>query len=452
MRVMRDDLDRRVVRLAIPALGTLAVEPLYVLVDTAIAGHLGTEVLAGLGLAAVILLTVTSLVDFMEYAATPVVAFLHGAARPDDARRAAGDAITLAGLLGTAVAGGVALAAPPLVHLLGGRGEVADNAVLYLRIMSIGLPFALVVLAGHGVMRGVNQLARPLVIVGVANALNLVLEIVAVYVLHWGIAGSAWSTVVAQALSAVWFLRVMRPHAVRMAPSWRRYKPFLVTGMHLGLRAAAMLAVWVTSAAVAARVDTPTLAANQVVSQLFMFLALALDALAIPAQSLVAGALGGDDVAGAVRVGDSATRLSLWAAVFVAVPLAALSPLIPHAFTSDGAVISRATAALLILAIMQFPGALAFALDGALIGANDERFLGKAAVLNLLGYLPLALLTVAAPQLGIVGLWGAQLMWITTRAGVNTRRWRGRRWTASRRGAAAAQTMTASSMHDGTMG
>ena len=143
----------------------------------------------GLGLAAVILLTVTSLVDFMEYAATPVVAYLHGAGRPDDARRAAGDAVALAGLLGTVVAAVLALAAEPLVHVLGGRGDVADNAVLYLRIMSIGLPFALVVLAGHGVMRGVNQLTKPLVIVAVANALNLVLEIVAVYVLHWGIAG-----------------------------------------------------------------------------------------------------------------------------------------------------------------------------------------------------------------------------------------------------------------------
>ncbi len=434
MRVLRDDLDRRIVRLALPALGTLAVEPLYVLVDTAIAGRLGTEVLAGLGLAAVILLTITSLVDFMEYAATPVVAFLHGAGRSDDARRAAGDAVILAGLLGTVVAAVVALAAQPLVHVLGGRGEVADNAVLYLRIMSVGLPFVLFVLAGHGVMRGVNQLTKPLVIVAVANALNLVLEIVAVYVLHWGIAGSAWSTVIAQVLSAGWFLWIMRPHLTATAPAWRRYRPFLVTGFHLGLRAAAMFVVWITSTAVAARVDTPTLAANQVVNQLFMFLALSLDAIAIPAQSLVAGALGNDDPPGAVRVGDAATRLSVWAGLAVAVPLAALSPLIPHAFTGDPAVVSRVTAGLLVLAVMQLPGAVAFALDGALIGANDERFLARAAIINLLAFLPLALITVFNPALGMLGLWGAQLMWITMRAGVNRWRWRSRRWQQSRSG------------------
>lgn len=432
VKVIRDDLDRRVVRLAFPALGTLAVEPLYVLVDTAIAGHLGTDVLAGLGLAAVVLLTVTSIVDFMEYAATPVVAFLHGADRPDDARRAAGDAVALAGILGAAVAGLVALSAPQLVGLLGGDGAVADNAVLYLRIMSIGLPFALVVLAGHGVMRGVNRLARPLVIVAVANVLNVILEVIAVYVLHWGIAGSAWSTVVAQVLSAIWFVHVMRPHLLRSSPSWARYRPFLVTGLHLGMRAAAMLVVWITSTAVAARVDTPTLAANQIANQLFMFLALTLDSLAIPAQSLVAGALGAGDAPRAVRVGDSATRLSLWAAALVAVPLAALSPLIPYAFSGDGAVASRATAGLLVLALMQFPGAVAFALDGALIGANDERFLAKAAVFNLVGFLPLAIATAFAPQLGMLGLWGAQLVWITTRAAVNTGRWRGRQWMSKR--------------------
>jgi putative MATE family efflux protein len=437
VKVIRDDLDRRVVRLALPALGTLAVEPLYVLVDTAIAGHLGTDVLAGLGLAAVVLLTVTSLVDFMEYAATPVVAYLHGAARPDDARRAGADAVALAAILGTAVAGLVALTAPVLVRLLGGEGAVADNAVLYLRIMTIGLPFALVVLAGHGVMRGVNQLARPMVIVAVANVLNLILEIVAVYVLHWGIAGSAWSTVVAQVLSAIWFLHVMRPQLLRSAPRWARYRPFLVTGLHLGLRAAAMLVVWIASTAVAARVDTATLAANQIVNQLFMFLALTLDALAIPAQSLVAGALGADDAPAAVRVGNSATRLSLWAAALIAVPLAALSPLIPHAFSGDGGVASRATAGLVILAIMQFPGAVAFALDGALIGANDERFLARAAVANLLAFLPLAIATAFAPQLGMLGLWGAQLMWMTTRASVNTTRWRRQRWMSSRRAAVA---------------
>lgn len=426
--IVRDDLDRRMVRLAVPALGTLAVEPLYVLVDTAIVGRIGTDELAGLGIAAVILLTVSALVGFMEYGSTPAVAFAIGAGRPDEAKRAATDAVTLAFGLGAIVAGLVAVAAVPIVHALGGRGAVADNAVTYLRIMCIGLPFVLVVLAGHGVMRGINQLGRPLLIAAVANLFNLVVELYTVYVLDWGIAGSAWSTVVAQVGSAVWFMAVLRPHLAAVGPSWRRYRPFLVTGLHLGVRAAAMFVVWIMSTSVAARVDTPTLAANQVVNELFTFLALVLDALAIPAQSLVAGALGGGDTALAMRVGRSSTRLSVWAGAVIAVVLAALSPLIPHVFTGDSAVASRITIGLLVLAAMQLPGAVAFALDGALIGANDERFLGRAAVGNVLAYLPLALLTLWYPSLGMLGLWGAQLIWMTCRAVVNHRRWTSEHW------------------------
>ncbi|CAN0515413.1 unnamed protein product, partial [Phaeothamnion confervicola] len=154
-----------------------------------------------------------------------------------------------------------------------------------------------------------------------------------------------------------------------------------------------------------------------------MFLALALDALAIPAQSLVAGALGSDDIDGAQRVGWISNRLSLWCGALLAIVLAAASPLIPHLFSGDDAVRSRLTGGLLLLAIMQLPGAVAFALDGALIGAHDERFLGRQAVLNLIGFVPLALATLIEPGLGLAGLWGAQLMWMFLRATVNWRRW-----------------------------
>jgi Na+-driven multidrug efflux pump len=189
-----------------------------------------------------------------------------------------------------------------------------------------------------------------------------------------------------------------------------------------------MFAVWNTATAVAARVDTPTLAAHQVLTQLFMFLALMLDALAIPAQSLVAGALGADDTEQALLVGRTSNRLSLWCAVVLAAVLAGLSPLLPHVFSADPAVHARLTAGLLILAVMQFPGAIAFAFDGALIGAHDERWLARQAVINLLGFAPLAIATLAFPRLGLAGLWGAQLSWMTLRAFVNWRRWESRPW------------------------
>ena len=247
----------------------------------------------------------------------------------------------------------------PLVWLLGGRGEVLGYAALYLRISCVGLPFVLVTYVGHGVMRGVNDLRKPLQIVLVANVFNLLLEIVAVYWLDLGVAGSAWSTVIVQMGEAVMFLRVLRPHRGGSRPTAERLKKLLRSGVHFAVRSIAMFAVWNTATAVAAHVDTPTLAAHQVLTQLFMFLALMLDALAIPAQSLVAGALGSDDTNQALLVGRTSNRLSLWCGALLATLLAALSPLLPHVFSADPAVHSRLTAGLLILAVMQFPGAIA---------------------------------------------------------------------------------------------
>lgn len=424
----RRALDRRIIALAIPALGTLAIEPLYVLVDTAIVGRIGTPQLGGMAIASTILLTVVSMTASLEYGVTPDVAFAHGAGRSEDARAVATAALRLAVMIGVPMGLAVAAAAHPLAWLLGGRNDVLHYAVVYLRISCVGLPFILITYVGHGVMRGVNDLRKPLRIVLVANVVNIVFEIVAVYGLHLGIAGSAWSTVVVQIGAALTFVRVLRPHRGSERPTRQLINGLLRSGVHFAVRSLAMFAVWNTATAVAAHVDTPTLAAHQVLTQLFMFLALMLDALAIPAQSLVAGALGAEDTEQALFVGRSSNRLSLWCAALLAAVLAGFSPVLPHVFSGDPAVHSRLTAGLLILAVMQFPGAIAFAFDGALIGAHDERWLARQAVINLVGFAPLAIATLAAPRLGLAGLWGAQLAWMTMRAFVNWRRWESRPW------------------------
>jgi putative MATE family efflux protein len=424
----RRELDRRIIALAIPALGTLAIEPLYVLVDTAIVGRLGTPQLGGLAIASTILLTVISLTASLEYGVTPDVAFAHGAGRSAEARDVATAALRLAVKIGVPMGSAVALAAHPLAWLLGGRGAVLGYAVTYLRLSCIGLPFVLITYVGHGVMRGVNDLRKPLQIVLVANVANVILEIVAVYWLDLGVAGSALSTVCVQIVAAGMFFRVLKPHRGGDRPTRERTNKLLRSGVHFAVRSLAMFAVWNTATAVAARVDTPTLAAHQVLTQLFMFLALMLDALAIPAQSLVAGALGAADTEQALLVGRTSNRLSLWCAVVLAGGLAALSPVLPHVFSGDPAVHARLTAGLLILAAMQFPGAIAFAFDGALIGAHDERWLARQAVINLLGFAPLAIATLFVPRLGLAGLWGAQAAWMTLRAFVNWRRWESRPW------------------------
>jgi putative MATE family efflux protein len=305
---------------------------------------------------------------------------------------------------------------------------VLTAATTYLRISAVGVPFVLVAFVGHGVMRGYNDLRRPLQIVVVANVVNLIVELVAVYGLDLGVAGSAWSTVIVQVLAAGAFGLLLRSRVAAVRPSWQRMRPILVAGGHLGIRSVAMLAVWITVTRVAAGVDTPTLAAHQVLFQLFMFLALVLDALAIPAQSLVAGAMGANDREQAMRIGWSSTKLSLWVGAALGTLVAVLSPLLARLFTSDGAVVSRVGSGLLFLAVMQIPGAVAFALDGALIGGRDQKFLGRVAVFNLVSYVPFLIATLLYPQLGIGGLWGGQLAWMIMRSYVNYRRFRSREW------------------------
>jgi len=415
---------RRIIALAIPALGTLAVKPLYVLVDTAIVGRLGTPQLAGVAIASTILLTVVSLTVALEYGITPDIAFAHGQGRVDDARVLASDGLMLAVGLGTVIGTALAISARWLSWLIGGRGEVLDHATTYLRIAALGLPLILIAYVGHGVKRGMNSFTKPLIVVAIANVVNVVLEIVAVHVLRWGVAGSAWSTVVAQAGAAVGFVFILAPHTTWTWPRWVRIQPLLRSGLHFALRSIAMFAVWNTATAVAARIDTPTLAANQVITQIFMFASLGLDALAIPAQSLVAGALGSGDRDEADHVGWTSARLSLWCGIVLGVVMAVSGPWIAPIFAHDGAVQSRLVGGLVILAMMQLPGAIAFAFDGALIGAEDERWLARQAVRNLAAYAPLAVLTLFVPAMGLIGLLGAQAMWMTTRAWVNTNRWR----------------------------
>ncbi|HEX4983753.1 MAG TPA: MATE family efflux transporter [Ilumatobacteraceae bacterium] len=420
-----DPTDRRILSLAVPALGALAVEPLYVLVDTAIVGRIGTAQLAGLALAATVLSFVVVGSNFLAYGTTERVARRVGAGDQPGAADVGVQALWLSVLIGMPAAILLAVAARPICRLLGGSGDVLRHAGDYLQISAVGIPFVLVTLAAQGVLRGVSAYRLPLVILFVSNLVNTALEIVFVFGLDLGIPGSAWSTVIAQALAAVGFAVAIRSHLLPAAtrrPTRAGIAPLANAGRHLMLRVGAMLAVFGGSTAIAARIDEPTLAAHQIVVSFFTFLALSLDALAVPAQTLVAEDLGRGSVATARQLASRAVRLSLAAATAVAVVVAASAPWLPHAFTGDGAVASRTTAALWFLAVMMFPAAIAFAHDGVLIGAGDYRFLGRAAVGYLVAVVPLGVLVLVFRDLGIAGIWAAFTVWMVLRAAANHHR------------------------------
>lgn len=416
--------DRRILGLALPAAGALAAEPLYRLVDTAIVGRLGTEQLGGVAVAVAILTIVIGGSNFLAYGTTQRVANRLGAGNRAGAADVGVQAFWLAAIIGAIAAPLLIVFAEPLASLLGARDEVLEFATTYLRISAIGVPFVLVILAAEGTQRGASDYRSPLVVLVASNVVNVILEVVFVFGFDMGVSGAAWSTVISQMLAGVALWRMTRRYTAAARthrPRWSEMAPLLSAGRHLLLRVGSMMAVFTGATAVAARIDDVTLAAYSITMTMFSFLALTLDALAIPAQTIVAEELGKGG-SGAADVAQRSARLSLRIGLGLAVILGVSAPLIARLFTADPEVISRATAGLWLLAAVMIPGSLAFSTDGSLIGAGDYRFLGRAALAYLVAVTPLAAVVLKYPTLGIVGIWGGLLIWMTLRAVVNLHR------------------------------
>jgi putative MATE family efflux protein len=390
--VRRSPYDGEIVRLAVPALGALAAEPLYLLADTAIVGHLGTPQLAALALAATVLGGAVSLCIFLTYGTTARVSRLHGAGDDEAADALAAQALWLALAIGAAVAAAIAAAAPLLVGALGGDGHVADLAARYLRIATLGLPMALVALAGQGWLRGVGDLRTPLVVVVVANAVNVVLELLFVYGFGWGLDGSAAGTVLAQLGMGVAFAAVLlRARVPSRRPNLARIRSLTSIGAQLFVRTAALYACFVLATAMCARIGAPTVAAHQIAFQLFAFLALLLDAIAIAGQVIVGRALGAGDADAAFAAARRMLEWSLAAGLVLGAVLLALADVIPRAFTSDPRVIDQAHELWPLFCALWPVAAVVFALDGILIGAGDTRYLALAMVVSLAAFAPIVL-------------------------------------------------------------
>jgi putative MATE family efflux protein len=275
----------------------------------------------------------------------------------------------------------------------------------------------------------------PMVIVVTANVINVAVEVVFVYVLHLGIAGSAWGTVLAQAWAAVWSLAVLAPRVAEWGATRSldvgELGRLLRFGRHLFVRTASLLGTFTLATAVAARVGRTTLAGHHLALQLDLFLALVVDCLAVAGQALVGTALGRGDGDDARAWGRRLLRLGSAAGAALAIALLALSGAIPHAYSSDAGVVGRARLAIAVLALMQLPGAVAFVLDGVLIGAADTRFQQWANVAAFIVFAPFGIAVLRWHALGIAGIWTGLFAWMATRALANAWRFRGAGWTTA---------------------
>ena len=425
---LRSPYDRQILRFAIPALGALAAEPLYVLVDTAIVGHLGRSQLAALGVAATVL-SVLAMFNFLQYGTTAQVARATGAGEDLTAARLGAQALWLSLGFGTGLAIAVALFAVPVVELIGAEGASADYAVTYLRIASLGIPSAFIAIGGQGFLRGVSDLRTPLVIVIAANLVNVVLELLFVYGLGLGIEGSAWGTVIAQtamgvAMAGAILRRVGRANAGFDPGLARR---LLSLGKFIFIRTVALIASFVLAGAVVARLGEAPLAAYQIAFQLWIFLALVLDSIAIAGQIIVGRELGAARPAEAFAASVRMIWLSVVTGAVFSLVLLAFGTVIPRAFTSDAEVLAQCALLWPIFALMQPFNGIVFALDGILIGASDGRYLALAMAAAFFACLG-ALAVSARLDAGVRGAWLALALLIATRLVLMGARFLRRRW------------------------
>lgn len=423
------ETDRRIVAIAVPAFAALVTEPLMLLADTVVVGHLGTVPLAGLAVASTVLGTVVGLCIFLAYGTTATVARLQGSGDVAGARREGVSGVWLAAGLGVVLGGLLAVLADPLTSALASSSEVADAAHEYLVVSAAGVPAMLVVLAATGALRGTMDLRTPLLVAVVANLGNVVLNVWLVYGLDLGIGGAALGTVLAQWGAALWLGAVVLRDALAAGAPVRPHGAGVLRagldGVPLLVRTATLRASLVLATAVAATLGDAALAAHQIAATVVTLLAFVLDSLAIAGQTMTGTSLGEGDAPGTRSI---VARLMAWGAgagVVAALLLAATAVLLPPLFTSDARVQDALLPALLVVALVQPLSGVVFVLDGILIGAGDGTYLAWAGLVVLAVYAPLAVLL---GRTGLVGLWCAYGGFIAARLLVLHLRQRGDRW------------------------
>lgn len=421
--------QRGVLSLAVPALAVLAAEPLYLLVDTAVVGHLGALSLAGLAIGGSIFALTALLFNFLAYGTTGRAARWHGLGRREAAVAEGVQASWLAVGIGVAVIAGVQLLAGPLTRALAGGATAAQaGAEQWLRIAVLGAPFILLTLAGNGWMRGVQDTARPFRYVLFANGISAALCPVFVYGAGLGLPGSAIANVTAQVIGGLLFLRALTRAGASLRPDRTILTAQLRVGRDLAVRTVALQVCFLSAAGVAARMGVAQVGAHQIGLQLFFFLALVLDAFAIAAQSLVGESLGAGRVEQARVTAWRVTRYGAAGGLLAAAVLLAGVAVIPRLFTADAAVLDQAGALWWWLALMQPIAGVVFALDGVLMGAGDVGYLRTLTVLAaLFGFLPLSLLAIPL-DLGLGGVWAGLTLFIAIRLAGTVWRVHGGRW------------------------
>lgn len=426
--------DREILRLAVPAFLALVAEPMFLLADSAVVGHLGTPQLAALGIVSAVLGTLVSLCIFLAYGTTASVARQVGAGNTHGALAQGVDGLWLATLIGAVVTAVTLPLTGALVDLFGPGERVADLAVSYLRIALLGVLPLLLMLAATGVLRGLQDTRTPLVVAVAGNLANIVLNVLLVYgvgsLAGLGIEGSALGTLVAQvgsAVALVWVVvRAARRQDASLRPDLRGIRLAGRTGVPLILRTLMLRASLLVMTYAAARLGDAELATMQLALTIWTFLAFTLDAVAIAAQAITGRYLGAADREGTRVVTERMQQWGWSSGAVTGLALAAVAPFLGGLFTADAEVRQLLVPVLLVAALAQPLAGIVFVLDGVLIGAGDAAYLAWAQLVTLALFAPAAWLV---GDNGLTWLWLAfAVCFMGGRAGTLLLRARGDRW------------------------
>ena len=406
--------DRSIFRLAVPALGALAAEPLVALVDTAFVGRLGEEPLAALGVVTALLMLVFFVFFVLSFAATPLIARAVGAGDRDRASDLVGQSLLLAAVLAAAGLSVIEGAAPRLVDLMGAAPEVKGAAVDYLRIRGLGLPSLLAITVGHAVYRGVGNTRTPDVHhrrpepdqCGARPGADLRVRLGA------GGGGHRYGDRPDRRGCRIPVPAGNRPHRFGLPVGGSPVEDMSElagAGSALFVRTLMLVATFTAAAGAAARLGVTQVAAHQVAVQVWLFLSLVVDSIAIAAQNLVAVRLETDRREAAALSNRMLGWGFVWGLLLAAV-FWLLRGVLPGWFTSDQSVIAAAASLMPFVAATQPLNSVVFVLDGIMIGATDFKFL--AAAMTGAAVLTCLLIVLAG---SLAGIWWALVVLMAAR-------------------------------------
>ncbi len=412
--------DGAIMALAIPAVGSLAIDPLVSVVDTAFVGQLGTAELGALGINSALFALSFLIFNFLAYGTTPRIGRAIGRDDHKEAGRVVVQALSLAVVLGSMMTAILLVFTEPILALMGAEDELATPARTYLTIRAFAGPAVLIILASNGAFRGYQDTKTPLAVAALFNLINLVLDPILIFGLGWGIAGAAAATLIAQWTGAALFLwlllvrhrKTFGIHLVAPRPS--EMLPLIKVGGHLLLRTASLVATMTLATAVAARIGIVEVAAHQVAYQLWGFLALIVDALAVAGQALLSRYIGEQSPREARAVGNRLLQWGLAVGVVLALLFWLASPYLPALFTDDADTLALIATIFVFVAILQPLNGLVFVWDGLFMGAEAFRFLAVTMVISAAvgSGLLIAALTLGW---GLIGVWWAITAMMLTR-------------------------------------